>query len=97
MNWIVSRHPGVVEWIRSKGIDGEVIECFYSRFLKGDTYIGVLPVNMIADALSEGAEFILVIMPTIPLHWQDEALTPLLMDSYGAKLMCIRKIVMEEE
>ena len=55
MNWIVSRHPGVVEWIRSKGIDGEVLECFYSRFLKGDTYIGVLPVNMIADALSEGA------------------------------------------
>ncbi len=96
MNWIVSRHPGVIQWIRSKGIDGEVLEYFYNRFLPGDTYIGVLPINMIADALNEGAEFILVIMPSVPGHMQGGELTPSIMDRYGAKLMRIREIVMEE-
>lgn len=90
--WIISRHPGAVDWIRSRGIDGEEIEHLTGKPIPGNRYVGTLPVNLIAEVLENGAEFVLLVMPDLPREERGKELTPEMMDEFGAKLICINEL-----
>ena len=96
MTWIISRHSGAVEWIKSRGLDGEVIEQFDGIVVPGDTYVGTLPMPLIAKILDDDAEFILLVLPDLPREERGKELTSAMMDKFGAKLIRITKIEMEE-
>ncbi len=94
--WIISRHPGAIEWIRSHGIDGEVIEHFDGSAIPGNTYVGILPVNLIAKVLDNEAKFVLLVMPNLPAEARGKELTSTMMDEFGAKLLWVKELVVEE-
>lgn len=94
---IVSRHPGAIAWIKSKGFEGEQIAQFTPEMAQeGDTVIGVLPVPLIASVLNAGAQFILLSLPAVAFSERGQELTPDQMDAAGAKLHRITDICMEE-
>jgi len=95
LTWIISRHLGAVEWIKSKGFDGQIVDQFDGTVVPGDKYIGTLPVPMIADILDSGAEFILLVLPNLPADARGKELTPAMMDEYGASLIQITHIETE--
>jgi len=54
---IISRHSGAIEWLRSKGIEGEVIEHLSIKDLTGNERIyGVLPLPLIKEAMDKRCE-----------------------------------------
>ena len=57
--WFVSRHPGAREWARNNGIaiNRHVDHLDISQINRGDTVIGTLPVNLIADLCEKGATY----------------------------------------
>ena len=92
---IITRHIGAIDWIRSKGLDGEVIEHFsIDDVVPGDRYVGVLPVNLIDEVLRNGAEFVLLVMPDLPQDARWQELTSGMMDEYGAKLLHVDDLKM---
>ena len=90
---LITRHPGAIEWLRSRGIDGDVIEHFsIDDVVPGDRYVGILPINLIIEVLRNGAEFILLIMPNLPTEARGQELTSDMMDEFGAELRQIDEI-----
>jgi len=90
---LITRHAGAVEWLRSRGVDGDVIEDFsIYDIVPGDRYVGILPLNLIIEVLQNGAEFILLIMPNLPTEVRGKELTAEMMDEFGAELLQITDI-----
>ena len=82
--------------METQGVDGTVVDHFDGTVVPGDVYIGTLPIPMIADIIDGGGEFILLVLPTVPFEMRGEELTPAMMDKYGAKLLRIKRIEIEE-
>lgn len=57
--WFVTRHPGAVEWARRQGlhIDRQVAHLDPANIARGDTVIGILPVNLAARVCERGARY----------------------------------------
>ncbi|NLO80568.1 MAG: CRISPR-associated protein Csx16 [Xanthomonadaceae bacterium] len=54
--WIVSRHPGALEWLRRQGITGrEVAHLDLGQVAAGDKVVGTLPISMVAELCALGA------------------------------------------
>lgn len=79
---IVSRHAGAVEWLRSKGIVGRVIEHATEDDVRGRKVYGVLPFHLAALA----KELVMIDTPGIPLERRGGDLSPEEMERFGAKL-----------
>ena len=61
---IVTRHKGTIEWLKSKGIVGEVIEHLKPEDIKkGDKIYGNLSIDLMKEALDRGAEVYLLLLP----------------------------------
>ena len=61
MIYIVTRHEGAIEWLRSKGYDGSVLPHLEHEQIAGEnTYIGVLPIPMVKAILDAGSRFLLL-------------------------------------
>jgi|SRR5690554_3933197 len=58
-NWLVSRHPGAVEWILQQGIavDRQVAHLDTSLVQAGDCVIGTLPIQLAAAVCARGARY----------------------------------------
>lgn len=80
---IVSRHTGTIEWLKSRGITGEVISHVTDPAqIAGKRVYGVLPLHLAAQA----AEVVTIDMPRLPAEKRGVDLTPEEMDAYGARL-----------
>jgi putative CRISPR-associated protein (TIGR02620 family) len=87
---IVSRHQGLVEWLRRKGIVGKVIAHATADDVRGKDVIGNLPLHLAAMAKS----VTVVDMPNLPPDWRGQDLSPDQMDQAGAILTryVVRKV-----
>jgi putative CRISPR-associated protein (TIGR02620 family) len=83
-NIIVTRHQGMVAWLRLHGIEGEVKESVKAADVKGRRVFGVLPLHL----ASEAAEVVTVSMPGLTVEQRKAGgdLTPAEMDAAGATL-----------
>lgn len=58
-HWIVTRHPGAVDWLYEHGLSRgrHVCHLDVQDVCAGDTVIGTLPVSMIAAVVERGAAY----------------------------------------
>lgn len=84
--WFVSRHSGAVEWARRRGIEARWIEHLDAASVHaGDTVLGTLPVNLVADVNERGARYLHLIL-NIPKEMRGKDLSADDMERYGASL-----------
>jgi len=81
-NIIISRHRGLVEWLRNHGVEGKVIEQATPDDVKDKVVYGVLPLHLacLADRV------ITIDMPKLPFDKRGVDLSPEEMDNYGATM-----------
>lgn len=90
---IVTRHPGAIAFINSRGFVGEQCEHFVPEMVhSGMVVVGILPVHLISHVLERGGRFIQVILPDIPPDMRGVELTPEQMVNFGADMMEITGI-----
>lgn len=84
--YFVSRHSGAVEWARRRGIEARWIEHLdVSLIQAGDTVLGTLPVNLVADINERGARYFHLTM-NVPQEMRGKDLSADEMEFYGAGL-----------
>jgi CRISPR-associated protein Csx16 len=86
--WLVSRHPGAIEWVKSQesSIDHEVTHLSVEAYPKsGDIVIGSLPVHVIAKLNEQGIRFF-HIQVNIPAELRGQELTKKQLESLGGSL-----------
>jgi putative CRISPR-associated protein (TIGR02620 family) len=88
---IVTRHAGLIEWLKRHGVGGDVIEVASPADVAGRDVIGVLPLHLAALARSVTT----VDMPGLTLAQRGKDLSPDEMDAAGAMLH--RYIVREDK
>ncbi|WP_290652123.1 CRISPR-associated protein Csx16 [Aquisalimonas sp.] len=85
--WLVTRHPGALQWLRRHGYRDarHVSHLDIELVAKGDTVIGTLPVWMVAAVTQRGARYFHL---TIPLDaaCRGAELTADELDRLGARL-----------
>lgn len=80
---IVTRHAGAIEWLRQRGIEGEVIAQVASpEQIRGKVVVGALPLHLAAEA----AEVVAIDMPRLSAEQRGKDLSPAEMDAAGATL-----------
>lgn len=87
---IITRHQGMVEWLRLRGIEGEVIAHATKEDVIGKDVIGNLPLHLANVALS----VTVVDMPNLSPDLRGQDLSPDQMDEAGATLR--RYVVVDE-
>jgi putative CRISPR-associated protein (TIGR02620 family) len=84
-NLIVSRHKGLVDWLKDRGIEGEIISHVTDpTILRGRKVYGVLPLSLAAEAM----EVWEVAMPNLQPEQRGKELSIEEMDNAGACLRC---------
>lgn len=89
---IVTRHEGLVEWLRSHGITGRVISHATADDIRGRDVVGALPYHL--AALSNSVS--VIDMPALREDQRGKDLTPVEMDAAGATMKKYRVIIAEE-
>ena len=84
---IVSRHAGQVEWLKERGITGEIIPHATPEQVRGKDVVGNLPLHLAALANSVAA----VNLPNLPADLRGQDLTPAQMDEAGATHTFLRR------
>ena len=79
---IITRHAGLVEWLKRRGIVGEVIAHATPEQVAGKFVYGALPLHLAALALGVAT----IDMPRLPAELRGQNLTPEQMDDAGATL-----------
>ncbi len=79
---IVTRHAGAVEWLRRRGIEGDVVAQVTAEQVRGRIVVGILPLHLAAEA----QEVIALDMPGLKPEQRGKDLTPEEMDAAGATL-----------
>lgn len=89
MNYLITRHIGALEWLlqefKEPVIHLDHLEDF-SRVGRGDTVIGTLPVNRIAEVCCQGARY-LHLEIDLPQHLRGRELTARQLVVLGAELV----------
>lgn len=87
--WLVTRHPGAIEWIRNQqiSIDKQVDHLDIKSISAGDTVIGILPVNLAAEVCLRGGTYI-NLSTNLPMNTRGREMTSNELDQYEAKLEC---------
>lgn len=72
----VSRHPGAVEWARRRGlaVDQWLTHLNIAQLRAGDTVIGTLPIQLVAQVCDRGARYLHLSL-TLPAEWRGRELT----------------------
>ena len=87
--WLVTRHPGAVEWARDIGIevdDRTVLSNLDTSMVRpGDMVVGTLPVHLVADLNERGARYLHLALE-VPEHARGRELSADEMRSFGARL-----------
>ncbi|MHC1624881.1 MAG: CRISPR-associated protein Csx16 [Methermicoccaceae archaeon] len=94
---LVSRHPGAVAWLKSKGFEGEVVAHLTPEMVgEGDVVVGVLPVHLVAELKERGARVIILVLPQVPPEKRGAELSPEEMDRFGARLLEVEELRLKE-
>ncbi|MCQ3925411.1 MAG: CRISPR-associated protein Csx16 [Rhodocyclaceae bacterium] len=74
--WLITRHPGAVEWMRRCGIrsDVHIPHLDIAKVSRGDTVIGTLPVQLIAKICEREARYLHLSL-NIPAEWRGKELS----------------------
>ena len=92
--WIVTRHAGAIDWLKTRGIEGQQRDHLDTSLVsQGDTVIGTLPVNLAAEVCAKQATYLHLSL-TVPFAWRGKELTSEQMDRYGAALTAYRVQIM---
>lgn len=85
MIFFVSRHKGAREWISTQSypIDRMVEHLDISKVHRGDTVIGTLPINLIAELCAKGVCYKHLSLST-PEHLRGKTLTSTQLEELGA-------------
>ncbi len=84
---VVTRHAGLVEWLRRRGILLPVEEHLdIATVAPGDVLVGVLPPHVAAQACRRGARVIQIAMDVPPQARGRQDHGPEEMDAWGARL-----------
>jgi putative CRISPR-associated protein (TIGR02620 family) len=91
---IVTRHGGLVDWLKSKGYDGRVVDRATPADILGKHVIGSLPLHYSAIAASITS----IAIPGCPQERRGEELSAEELDMYGAFLRTytVKEITMIE-
>ena len=78
---IVTRHPGLVEWLEKQGITGEVKASVTANDILGKHVVGALPAH-----IAQYAAYITSVDYFCPFEMRGKDLTAEQLDEMGAKL-----------
>jgi CRISPR-associated protein Csx16 len=81
---IITRHAGAIEWLRQRGITGDVLAQATPEQVRGCRVIGILPLHLAAEA----TEVVAIDMPQLRAEDRGRDLSPAEMDAAGA---CLRR------
>jgi len=79
---IITRHAGLVEWLKRRGIEGEIIAHATAQDVEGKFVYGALPLHLAALALGVAT----IDMPRLTPELRGQDLSPEQMDDAGAEL-----------
>lgn len=86
--YFVTRHAGAIEWAARRRIAAERVAHFdIERVTAGDTVLGTLPVQLIADVTARGARYLHLEMRHMPEAARGTDISADDMDRYGAALV----------
>ena len=86
MIYIVSRHPGSVEWLALDGWKGQVLNHFDPSIVEmGDCVVGTLPATLAADVCERGGRYIHLTIE-VPDGHRGIELTSAQLNEFGATL-----------
>ncbi|MEX0618071.1 MAG: CRISPR-associated protein Csx16 [Pseudohongiellaceae bacterium] len=89
MNYLITRHPGTFEWLKQKITEPSI--CLdhldnLSVIGRGDTVIGTLPINLVAEVCRQGARY-LHLEIDLPHHLRGQELTTQQLTELGVELV----------
>lgn len=79
---IITRHSGLIEWLKRQGIEGNVISQATSSDVAGKIVIGNLPLHLAVLTERIGS----IDMPQLPAADRGRDLSPEEMDNFGAAI-----------
>lgn len=85
--YLISRHPGALEWLREQGIEPDhiVLHLEGQAIAPGDLVIGTLPLHLACWVCEQGAWYWHLSLD-IPAEWRGQELTPQQMAACDARL-----------
>jgi len=85
--WFVTRHPGALDWARTKNIayDIHVMHLDSTKVDAGDTVIGSLPVNLAFNVCERGARYFNFSLD-LPARLRGRELDAATLDECGARI-----------
>ena len=84
--FVVTRHPGAIEWLARQGYDATPIAHLDPADLRPrDTVVGAVPAHVAAEVCARGARYMHLAMDVPPDRRGDD-LTAAEMDAFGARL-----------
>jgi CRISPR-associated protein Csx16 len=93
--WLVTRHPGALDWLRAQGFTAveHVPHLDPARVASGDTVIGTLPVHLASAVCERGARYFNLSLD-VPETLRGRELSADELTAYGARLeeYAIRKL-----
>ncbi|CAD84027.1 MULTISPECIES: CRISPR-associated protein Csx16 [Nitrosomonas] len=85
--WLVTRHPGAIEWVARQGIqwDKHAAHLDPCEITAGDTVIGSLPINLAAEICNRGARYFNLSL-NLPAHLRGRELDAATLTACEARL-----------
>jgi CRISPR-associated protein Csx16 len=85
--WFISRHPGAIAWASLQGlqVDRHIAQLELEQLKAGDTVIGSLPVNLVAEVCARGARYLNLSLD-LPAHLRGQELSQTQMSECNARL-----------
>ena len=85
--YFISRHPGAIAWAESQGfhVDQQLAHFEVNVVNAGDSILGTLPVNLIAEVNQRGGRYFHLTLE-LPAQLRGQELTAEMMQQYGARL-----------
>lgn len=85
--YFVTRHAGAIQWAKEQGIgvDHVVDHVNTEDIQSGDSVLGTLPVNLVAELNEKGARYFHLTLP-LPEHLRGKEISAESMRELGAKL-----------
>ncbi|MEB4589713.1 CRISPR-associated protein Csx16 [Candidatus Thiothrix sp. Deng01] len=85
--YFISRHPGAVDWAEAEGfhVDQRLAHFSVDIVQPGDTVLGTLPINLVADVNARGGRYFHLTLE-LPADMRGRELSAADMRRYGARL-----------